>query len=107
MKITLKYYIFTDALAFDKQCKVLRKLFEESEIEEWQLSKLKNEPGKLYVSMKSSNGHIKQTKYTIIDATDYKDLLTDIRNFPQPHLDKDENSKYIFHQKNYNLQKYL
>ena len=32
MKITLKYYIFTDALAFDKQCKVLRKLFEESEI---------------------------------------------------------------------------
>ena len=85
-------YIFNDALAFHKQCTVLQKLFEESEIKEWEWSKLKNEPGKVYVSMKSSNGHIKQKKYTIIDGTEYKDLLTDIRRFPQPHVDKDQNS---------------
>ena len=33
--------------------------------------------------MKSSSGHIKQKEYMIIDGTDYKDLLTDIRRFPQ------------------------
>ena len=44
--------------------------------------------------MKSS-GHVKPKKYTIIDATDYKDVLMDIQHFPQPHVDKDENSIYL------------
>ena len=42
--------------------------------------------------MKSSSGHIKQKEYMIIDTADYKDLVTDIRLFPQPHVDKDEDS---------------
>ena len=86
------FYFLTDALAFHKQCKIVQRLFEESQIKEWQWSKVKDEPGKIYVSMKSASGNIKQKEYMIIDGTDYKDLLTDIRRFPQTHVDKDEDS---------------